>query len=277
MAKISRTRRNATQVEPEPVEGTIFDHFPASQGEQTKQQAKKNDEPSVSDLLARLNDMQSRLDAQDRELARASATVQTQLPPVQIGEEPKLNLEGLPDPVTDAAKYAATIIERGRQYDAQVADYNKRKQDATRPQPMGDPDTLYNDFAELYPEYADKDKQMRFVTGEVAKRLSQRGIDVQRYMYTRPEAFFKDLVNEFNDTFGKPDDDNDEPTEAHVKVQEVRPRRKRQDVDDDDEGRTAGILSQTDRGPTRADAREGKPDGLIEELQAVQRKMGYYA
>lgn len=275
--KISRTPRQKTEDE-RVDEMTIFDHFDKTP-DQEKQAAKTATAPTSEELLAKLNAMQERLDVQEREAARASSMRQPEPQrQVDFGEAPKLDLTNLPDPVTHATEYAQAILQRGRDYDKQSRDFETRKTQASTPQSLGDPDALYTDFTDQFPEYAEQDGKMRFITGEVSARLAKRGVDVQRYMYTRPEAFFSDLIKEYDKTFGSPLENED--GEAHVRVEEVRPQRQRraktEDADEGDEGRTQ-IVSQTERGPARqAQARDGKPDGMIGELQAIQLKSGYF-
>jgi hypothetical protein len=273
--KISRTPRRKSEDELVD-EMSIFDHFEKP----AEQEAKPKEGPTSEELLAKLNALQEQLDAQERDFARSSSMRPThQEPVVQLGEEPKLDLTNLPDPVTHATEYAQAILQRGRDYDKRQSAYEQRKTQANTPQQMGDPEALYGDFTEQFPEYAAEDTRMRFVTAEVTGKLAKRGIDVQRYMYTRPEAFFSDLTKEYDKTFGSPREDDG--SEAHVQVEEVAPRRQRkartQVEDEGDDGRTAGIVSQTERGPaTQQQARLGKPDGMIDELQQIQRKSGYF-
>lgn len=279
---ISRRRR---QAEPEPfVSKDIFDAMDYARNGGTTLQTNDNKtrEVSVNDLIQRLNEVSARLDASERERAISDTRLPAMQPTqVNIGDPPTLNLEGLPDPVAQSKEYAATLAQRTIKYQEDMNAYNTRRTEATKPQSLGDPNALWDEFTEQFPEYAQNEKQAKFAVSEVVGRLAKKGVNVQQYMFQRSDQFFKDVTKEIDDVFGNPngDDDvevDDEPEEAPA---QRKPQRRRQararDMDDGDDGRTDGIEGGGTSGMP-VQRHQGKPSGIIEDLQAIQRKSGYF-
>jgi hypothetical protein len=263
---ISRRKR-----QPEPrddaIPETIFDSINPKRGDA---------QPSVADLMARLATMNERLDASERERSYESvrAAPPPQAVPVAVPEEPKLNLQGLPDPVVDKDAYAAEIVKRSIEYQNSVASFQKQRSDAATPKPMGDPDALWDDFIKTYPDYAADETRIRFATAEVAKKLGKKGVDAQRYMFLRSDQFFKDITKEYDDVFGAPADDDEAEPPRRRKV-----ATKSAEAEEDDEtGRDAGIFGGQPLGsPETQQAQERSPVGdMIKDIHDLQRKSGYY-
>lgn len=279
MPTMSRTRRSQDEFLGGP-ERSILDVFAErEQAKAPQAQAKGRDEPSVEDLISQLAEMNQRLDRQERESAmsdtvRPASPVQTT---VAAPQAPQLNLEGLPDPVTDAKGYGAELAKRTVQYQNEMTAFNAQR-NAPKAAPY-DVNELWNDFQDAYPEYIGNEKGLSFAVGEVAKRLAKKGIDVPRFMATKSETMFKMITEEYDEIFGSPTDHDDDQEQEPAPRKRGRPRKAdvegSDDVDDGDDGRSESVLGAgaqpgTRQGPQKA------PGGLIEDLQAIQRKTGYY-
>lgn len=290
---ISRTRRRPVKAEAqEPfVSKDIFDamDYARNGGQSDPKPDNKTREISVNDLIAQLNEVSARLDASERERSLEAMRPVTPAQPTQIdiGQPPTLNLEGLPDPVTQSKEYAATLAQRTIDYQNSMEAYNTRKTEATKPQSLGDPSALWDEFTEQFPEYAQNERQAKFAVQEVVAGLAKKGVDVQRYMFQRSDQFFKDVTGMIDDTFGNPngddelDDDGDDIEDSRRPAQvqaRQRPRRRQarqRDMDEGDDGRTDGI-DGGGNGGAPARGMPNKPTGIIEDLQAIQRKSGYF-
>jgi len=275
--QVSRTPR---QVQEEYIPESIFDSLgpqPNQREPQTRQSAKKKDGPTVEELLGKLNAMQEQLDAEQRARAQSSSMRTNVSAPIQVGTAPELSLENLPDPVTDSKAYAAELIKRGREHDRAMQNWEEQRKQAASPQPMGDPDALWQDFSDAYPAYVEDEDLINVATVKAAKRLTQRGVDITKYMYANSDLFFKDIVREYEKTFGKPKDDNDD-IDGREQLERPAPQRatsRASDVDDGDDGRTEGILGGAESGGIRPQGKP-KPGDFIKDLQDMQRGSGYF-
>jgi hypothetical protein len=215
--------------------------------------------------MERLGAINERLDQQERETAMADTMRSTE--PSQPRAAPKLNLEGLPDPVSNPKEYGQVLAERTLTYKNEMDTFAQQK-----PQMLGDPDALWEDFQNEFPEYAENNNRIRFATSEVASRLAKRGVDVQKFMFTKPEQLFKLITDEYDHVFGSPVEEEEE-----VEAPAPRKRRAKQEVteDDGDDGRT-DVLGAGELPGAPGSKRQGPQPGLIEDLQAIQRKTGYF-
>jgi hypothetical protein len=275
------TRRRANPTQDEYIPESIFDTEamaglpkPEPRG---KVEAKK--EPTVAELLEKMGAMQERIDAQARETARATTVGNSTPTPTFAEPAPQLNLENLPDPVADPKAYAAEIATRTLGFQNTLTAYEARKRDALTPKPMGDPDAVFADFADQYPEYAQEEERLAFVTAQVSKKLSKRGVDVQKYLYQHTDQLFADLLKEYDAVFGKPgeelDGEDGEIEAAPAPRQRQRRARNPEIEDDEGDGRTEGILGNQEPG-TRQAGNTPRPGDLIKDLQDMQRQSGYY-
>lgn len=274
--KISRQRR-AIEEQDEGLSKSIFDVYEQRANPDAK--AKTKDEPNVSDLMQRLSEMSTRLDQAERNNAVADSVRQAPVAaPSASLEVPTLNLEGLPDPIDDSKGYAKAIAERTLAYQGAMQSYQNAKTEQSKPQTLGDPDALWDDFTEQFPNYAENESRIRFATAEVAGRLAKRGVNVQEYMFKHADRFYKDITKEYDKTFGDPTDveqeDHDQQTKIEPRQRKVTTKVKEEDNDGDD-GRSQGIIGGSEmQGPRQGSQKA--PGGMIEDLQAIQRKTGYF-
>jgi len=90
-------------------------------------------------------------------------------------------------------------------------------------------------------------------------------------MFGSQEMFFEDVKTEYEKQFG-PVSQGEEAEEA---AQKPRKKALAADVEDDDEGRTAGTFGGQESGGRPA-AGKLKPGDMIKDLSDLQRKSGYY-
>lgn len=273
---ISRTPRKA---EEEYIPESIFDSIggPGYKPTPTQREAQGEKKgPTVEELLAKMGAMEERFNEQERARARESTMAPPVRQPVQIGNAPELSLDNLPDPVTDAKGYASELLKRGRDHDKAMQTWETARTKANTPEPMGDPDALWDDFTQEYGAYAEDDAKIRFAASEATKKLAKKRVDVTTYMYSHSDLFFKDIVKEYEAVFGKPDADDDEPTERSGEPNEQpRPRKRASSVDDGNDGRTDGIIGGAEASGVQTPAKP-KPGDFIKDLQDLQRSSGYF-
>lgn len=206
-------------------------------------------------------------------LALTTRAVEPQAPTAPAG----VDFSGLPDPVEQPAEYGQQLqgridkmIQDRMQYDRDLRAHHGAQAQTK--------DVLWLDFQEQYPEYAEDEERVGFVTQQVLKRAAARGLDTNRYMTGNTNRFFKDVVKEFDKVFGEPEEQDDDYED------EPAPRRRaqaqRRDADPEPRNRTGGILGGVDGGAGRrrasADPLDDGPGDMVKELQDVQRTRGYY-
>lgn len=269
---LSRTPRRRQQEEEIPE--SIFD----TEAFGGKRQPEKK-EPTVKELMERLGQLEARNQEYERERDYESTrpiVVQAPQPQPEI-KEPTLDLKGLPDPVAQPEAYAEVIAQRTIKYQNDMQDYRTRKSGAAKPQAGGDFDALWEDFVEKNPAYAENDARTRFAVGEVAKKLAKKGVDMNRYLFTRSERFFKDVTDEYDKVFGKPVTEDDLDLEDRPDQSKGRRSQRASSDDDGDDGRAATILGGGDNpSGTREGPPTPKPGDFIKDLTDMQRKSGYF-
>lgn len=281
MVKLTTKRRRAPDTPKEDViPESIFDalgaHSPGGPqaqdgGSQPKAKADTQDGPTVADLMKQLEAMNSRLEQSER-ASLALATPTPQVP--SLAPEPKMNFDGMPDPVIDPKGYGEHLAARMTKYNSEMVDYNAKRNAPAQNQGQN-LDTLWEDFNERFPAYAEDQDRIEYATQQAVKQAERRGLDVRKYMQTMPDRFFNDITKAFDKTFGRPDEGEfeDEPRAAAPPRRQRAPRR---EPDEDDEPtRTGGIFGGHD--PSGGRAPKAPPAGdMITDLQNIQRKMGYY-
>jgi hypothetical protein len=235
--------------------------------------------PTETDRIAALErTIQLLQEQQERTEAANVALTARAAPPVAPTPPKGVSFEGLPDPVDDPAGYSRelnaridTMIQERLNYDAasrQHANQSAQTKDA-----------LWDDFKEEFPEYAEDEDRVGFVTQKVLKRAQARGLDIERYMTGNSQRFYGDIVKEYNTVFGAPQPDD----EAEDDYEDTRPAPRRRARDESEpRGRTDGIFGGIDPGAGRGRGRgreapdDNQPGDMIKELQEMQRKTGYW-
>lgn len=167
---------------------------------------KAHKEPTVAELQAQIAALTERINAP---------------PPVQPGDFPtvtlptppgEVDLKGLPDPMEDKDGYAkalndriqANIIAR-QEYEAAMAEAEEQQYAIVN----GRVDGLWQDFQRSNPELAKFPNRIRHMAQDVVEAASQRGINVQEYMFKQPQRFFADVVNAYKAEYGEPEKEDD--------------------------------------------------------------------
>lgn len=191
----------------------------------------------------------------------------------------------LPDPALDPDGFDKAVAERN-----QVRYDNTRRKEETERRRNADVEEkvedLWNSFGEKYPDMAEDKDKIDFVSTKLAKQAAKRGIDVQRYMFVTRDKFLDDVADEYVKVFGEPesnDEENFEPApRSRRAAADPSPRRRsnnRNRSEDEHVGRTAGVFGGTESGgrPSRGrDADEDNGPSMIDDIQALQRKTGFF-
>lgn len=272
MAPITRRRKQAPKEEiPESIFDALNAHKLGDDGEDDTRKPKGNgaNEPSVADLMKQIEGLNKRIESQDRSnlaLTAAAPTIDVNLP-----AEPKINLEGLPDPLDNPKGYGEELARRTSQYNRDSQVYEAAKN--TKSGPKYDGDALWEDFASEYGDYATDKEGVEFAVGLAVKQAQRRGLSVEKYMYQNSDRFFRDVTKVYDKRFGKPEQGDDGLDDTPT------PRRRQREAsqdDDGDEGRTGGIFGGVDGGAGSRGPQKPQPGDMIKDLQDIQRKSGYY-
>jgi hypothetical protein len=262
MAKVSRTPRktkapeagaqdalnqlfgDTSHMNPEPPQG----QDPGS-GTGTAPTREAQLEARVDQLMQMIGGLSERLEQSER-----VQTVLTQPVQPQASQAPVLSFDGLPDPLHDHEGYARALTQRIFEHTRKTQDYEATQRAASQ-QSNDRYAVLWEDFSEAYPALAEDQERARFAVQAARDRAARRGLDVDRYMFSNPTRWFKDIEKEYNRLVPDAGAEGDD--------------------DDTTDGRTAGIFGGQESGNRPATRAEG-PGDLIRELQAEQRKLGLF-
>lgn len=195
------------------------------------------------------------------------------------------NKISLPDPALDPDGYDKALADR-----QQIRADNARRKDETDRRRASEVEEkvedLWQSFGDKYPDMADDKDKIDFVSTNLAKRAAKRGVDVQRYMFVTRDKFLDDVAAEYVKVFGEPEGNDEEDFEdrSNTRRSEARaaPRRRASSRDrssDEHVGRTAGVFGGTESGgrPSRGrDADDESGPSMIDDIQALQRKTGFF-
>lgn len=242
-------------------------------------------ETEEDEKYLRLANQLADLQKQNAELARTQMQLLTN-PNWQSENNFNVQLEDpnkvvLVDPALDPDGFARGVTERTR-----IVSENARKQfelDNRRSLTVKErADNLKRAFAERYPELADDDERIDFISTRVAQEAQARGVNVERYMFQTTDKFVDDVAKRYVKVFGEPEeedaDDNFEDRRPASRVRTKRNSRNRNRSEDDDMvSRTSGIFGGTESGgrPTKNRDEESGP-GMIEDIQEIQKKSGFW-
>ena len=264
MPKVTTKRKNAPQeptfddpsfpdISYDPGEGLDVGNEGNKQGKGNGQDAQ------MAELMKQIGAMNERFEQQQQVMQQLMASP---VPYSPNHQEPTLapKTDELPDPALDPQAFGTTLQERILAGVKQLMEANQTKNIQQQAQ-QSRADTLWDEFSDQYPDYADNPERMEFVAQTIARRAKDRGIDIDRYMFVTRDRFMKDLTKEYDNVFGNPVEDDDGSKEP----------------DEGDAGRTGGIFGGLESGGRMASgsADEGKTD-MIKQLQEMQRKRGIY-
>lgn len=229
---------------------------------------------SLQDQIAMLRDMQTRN-------SRTSSALMSQtggdVAPKVITE---MNLEGLPDPVTDPQGYAREIAKRGqemiasqRNYDAWAA--NKQKQSADAYQ------TVWNKFTKDHPEYATHDKLVQAAATSVIADARSRNLDPNKIILGDTDNFFEDVMKEMRDMAGgdtifKVETDEGDGDEDASGTGGEGGTSGNLDADEDEPDRTAGVFGGQDSGGRPNPSAKPLDTDMFKDIREFQQKNGWH-
>lgn len=258
--------------------GQTFPDDPVDQ-KVTAKEADDDRFKQLQDEIARLHDQIETRDSRDFTLSTQQVTQDVFVPeqPVAI---PNVNddLEGF----IQARTQNELIADRNKRGKTEFEKKNSKSLDDKVAE-------LWSDFDQAYPEYGGEGNKSKveFAAQEVVKRAVKRGLDANRYMFVARDRFMADLAKEMDTIFGEPEeiDDDVEETPRTRRRREARPparrdtrRRPREDADERDTGRTAGLFGGNDSGGPRAPQRDLSGDSagsMLDDIYAIQRKNGF--
>jgi len=244
----------------------IFEYF----GTDENGKPRAPDNSNTAQLAQRL----AELEASNAQLQRANQALMTQAPAAPATytppEAPKLDLSGLPDQYADPDAWNKAFNERVASYvegtisSREAVSRAQQTQAQTQQQKI---DNLWNGFSAMHPELAKHTDVIEFVATKVLTAKKAANIDIDRYAFANPDAFYNDVVEEarkFNPSLFAA-----EQTE--------------EDADDifNSQGdpnilRTGGILGGQESGgkPTRVE--QDKPGDFLADIKALQKSSGFF-
>lgn len=260
MAKRPVTKRRE-KAETESIQESIFDALAgagaASMNGTSRVQESKRETSDPEVTTAALLEQIGALKGEIASMSQTHSALMAQPLVTATVEPPKVVAPEFPDPTVYPVEYARAVAEytvalQRREYETQ------KRENAQRVEQTNKYDTLFEDFAEAYPELAEDEDRMQFAATKAVNDAKKRGLDPDKYMFTNSARFFKDVARQYETVFGK-DEAQDEPE-----------REER-----DDNSRSASIFGGLERGP------RGKPStppagDMIKDLQDVQRKLGIF-
>lgn len=177
-----------------------FDEDSLIEAGEERLNAKKPSTPDYAAQLAELSQKLQALETSNETLQRTnlalmgSGNVQ-QTPPV-FGPT-AVDLENLPDPVTDAKAYAAELLKRS---DAvlQTRQRAEQWQQEQRSAMQSRIDNVWEQFSQAYPQYAGNTDLVEAASTKAVAQAKQSGIDPTKYMFGATPQFFADTVKILN-------------------------------------------------------------------------------
>ncbi len=237
-------------------------------------------------LAKQLADLQTRLSEAEKANMALLTQPQWKSQVTDTFVETKPESVALPDPALDPDGYDRAIGQRNQIR----ADNDRRRNEAaaTKQREVSEKvEDLWTTFAERYPDMAEDKEKIDFVSTQVAKAAQRKGLDVERYMFLTQDKFLDDVAKKFIDVFGDPVE-NDDETEDYDDTPRrrraaapARPRRQpnRRNREEEDDNRTGGIFGGNESGgrPSRSrDIDEETGPSMIDDIQNLQRKTGFF-
>lgn len=267
------TRRRKPKQQEEVIPESIFDalnaHNPGQEAgrETTREEAEKPKGPSVEDLMKQIEEMNRRVDAAER----ANMALTTAAPSVTTTQqEPKLNMDGLPDPLDKPKEYGEALAKRVADFNAETQRFY-REQERQRQAAAPDFDGLWREFSTTNEAYLEDQEGLEFIVNKVKKDAERKGLDLNRYMFQNSDRFFRDITTAYDKRFGKPGEDEENLEDTRTT------RRKAAEPEGEEEAnRTGGIFGGIDGSSGGRKPASAPAGDLIKDLQDIQRKSGYF-
>lgn len=239
---------------------------------------KKEEDDRVVELETALKELRDqREEERSNALLSSSTSWQSQVTePAEVNP----NTIQLPDPALDPDGYANAVQRR-----VELATENRRQREDRQRKFENDIDTkvsdLWADFGAAYSDIADDKERVDYIASKVVKKAVSKGIDINRYMFgPGRDRFMKDVAKEYTNIFGEPEtDENDYEDNRNYKARDLPRRRSaNRSRQENDEGRSAGIFGGNESGgrPNRREVNEDNSPSMIDDLQAIQKKAGFF-
>lgn len=245
---------------------------------------KPNETDERYDALAKqLSDMQIRLVEAERANMALISQPQGNASQVTFVEQDP-NKISLPDPALDPEGYERAFTQR-----QQIRSDNERRRNEFTTKQQTEisekVDDLWNSFSDKYADMAEDKERIDFIASKLVKQAVKRGVDANRYMFVTQDKFINDVAAEYVKIFGDPSDnnenDNDSNQSRRRNASDNNSRRNsssRNREEDYDVGRTGGVFGGNESGgrPTKRGGREEDTGSMIDDIQTLQRKTGFF-
>lgn len=220
--------------------------------------------PTEKRLIGEVEALSRRLE--EVQLSNMALTQATPVKTAELTPPGEIDLSNLPDPILDRDGYGKALSARVVEHQQKIANYQEqqRQQKVTQENSYNSKvQGVWEDFAIAYPDIAENQDQVEYAARKAMERAMRKGIDPQRYMFGNSPIFIRDVAREYESIFGKVGEGDE------TVVEELG--------GPDDDGRTAGIFGGTQSGfsPSKGRTKE-QPGDMIKELQARQRKSGFF-
>lgn len=253
MPKVTTKKRDAQQEEF--ISDSLMAMF-APPGQQ-KDEPEEEEAPEVD--VKGLTDRLAALEKDASTLRQTNMALMQQAPQTrQAPTVEEVSFEGMPDPIDQPKAYAAELNKRiAAQVDQRVSVGLQRAGSASADSNRAQ--ELFNDFAgrDEYAAIAEDEKKLSFAAASVVERMKARGVDIEKYMYQGRDMFFKDVAQEYEQTFGK--------TKPEADTEE-----------DADTGRAASIFGGQATTRKNKQSQEDKGSDMLADLAEIQLKDGFF-
>lgn len=176
-------------------EKDIFAHF--NLGPDGRPLPTHSDGPSAAELSARL----AALEAENNALKQSQQTLLSQKPaPAQQWAPaplPEIVLDDLPDQFSDPQGHAKALAKRISDHSRQLLEVdrqNARAEAEMRAAQAGKVENLWKGFEKSHPDLAINRELIEFAANKVAEQAVAKGVDVERYLFATPDAFYNDVA-----------------------------------------------------------------------------------
>jgi hypothetical protein len=250
-------------------ENDIFSHF--GLGPDGRPAPAQGNGPTQAELAARL----AALEAENNSLKQSQQTLLHQKPtPAQQWQPvalPEFSMDGLPDQFSDPEGYNKAFAARLSDHQRKTLEIdraNARAEQEQRAAQSGKVDQLWQGFERSHPDLAKQRDLVEFAAGKVAAEAAAKGIDVERYLFATPDAFYNDVagyVTKLNPSLGKAADPEPEEDQGIFSGGPGIP-----------EGRTGGIAGGEEGNFKPSSGGGDAPGDMIEDLKKLQRASGFF-
>jgi len=254
----------------------IFDHFAKTgrSAEVPQEPENRQADPSVADLVARLEKMDAENKTLRESFDRFNAAPATQATQQTYQVDPsklKLDLNGMPDYVADPEKFQAELQTRINGV-MEARQFAQASESQSRAQLRETADQMWNGFVGKFADWKEYPEIVNTVSKQLVEEVQQRGGDAKRYTMGTTDLFYTDLDKRLREKYGRLVAEQDDPSEEDQLLAHGRRQGLREDGDD---GRTTVFGGQESGGRPGAGQKAPKGD-FIKDLTDLQRGSGFF-